>query len=408
VVSARKARTGVRAGTARPLPLQRRKAGRKRIRTPRSALPASWLPVKSQPVKLRYVTGDEPGLRRVRHGDKFRYVDAAGKPVQDAETLLRIRSLAIPPAYRDVWICATEDGHLQATGRDARGRKQYRYHPDWRAVRDATKFDRMLDFGRALPRVRERVARDLQGSGLARERVLASVVHLLEQTLVRVGNGEYARQNDSFGLTTLRDDHVQVQRETIRFVFRGKSGVPHDVTVQDRRLARVVRGCLDIPGQELFRYVDESGVPRDVGSADVNAYIREVTGGDFTAKDFRTWAASVLALEALSERGFTSMTQAKREVVRAVKAVAAKLSNTSAVCRKCYIHPRIIEVYMQAGAEGLPAAGTLKVTAGLSDGEVRLLALLEQTGSKRRAPARRLPGAAAPGAALRARLPKAA
>jgi DNA topoisomerase I len=375
---------------------------------PLSALPASWLPVESKPIELRYVAGQEPGLRRVRYGNGFRYVDAAGKPVQDPETLLRIRSLAIPPAYRDVWICATEDGHLQATGRDARGRKQYRYHPGWRAVRDATKFDRMLEFGRALPRVRERVARDLQRSGLARERVLASVVHLLEQTLVRVGNGEYARQNDSFGLTTLRDDHVQVQHETIRFIFRGKSGVPHDVTVQDRRLARVVRGCLDIPGQELFRYVDESGAPRDVGSADVNAYIREVTGGDFTAKDFRTWAASVLALEALGVRPFTSVTQAKREVVTAVKAVAAKLSNTPAVCRKCYIHPRVIQVYMEAGAEGLPAAGTLKGRAGLSVGEVRLLTLLEQTGAKSPAPARRPPRAAVRGAPLGARLSKAA
>jgi DNA topoisomerase I len=327
-------------------------------------------------VRLRYVSGEEPGLRRLRQGEGFRYVNAAGRPVKDTATLVRIRSLAIPPAYRDVWICATEDGHLQATGRDARGRKQYRYHPDWRAVQDATKFERMLEFGQALPRVREQVRRDLDRNGLERERVLASVVQLLERTLVRVGNGEYARTNESFGLTTLRDDHVQVQREKIRFIFRGKSGVPHDVTVEDRRLVRVVRHCLDIPGQELFRYLDESGNSRDVGSADVNAYIREISGGDFTAKDFRTWSASVLALEALAEHPFTSATQAKREVVAVVKAVAVKLSNTPAVCRKCYIHPLVIESYLEAGPAGLPAAAAVNRIAGLNEGEARLLALL--------------------------------
>jgi DNA topoisomerase-1 len=340
-------------------------------------LPTSWLP-RDQPAPLRYVSGEEPGLRRVRQGAGFRYVDPQGRNVRDPETLVRIRSLAIPPAYRDVWICATEDGHLQATGRDARGRKQYRYHPQWRAVRDANKFDRMLQFGHALPRVRERAAHDLALKGLVRERVLASVVQLLEQTLVRVGNGEYARDNESFGLTTLRDDHVEVEPQKIRFVFRGKSGVPHDVTVEDRRLVRVIRHCLDIPGQELFRWLDADGSSRDVGSADVNAYIREISGGDFTAKDFRTWAASVLALEALAQRPYTSATQAKREVVAAVKEVASRLSNTPAVCRKCYIHPVVMDTYLQSGPQGLPSEADATRTPGLNAGECRLLTLLER------------------------------
>jgi DNA topoisomerase-1 len=344
------------------------------------------------------VSGAEPGLRRLRQGSGFRYVDAQGRSVRDAETLARIRSLAIPPAYRDVWICASEDGHLQATGRDARGRKQYRYHPEWRAVRDANKFDRMLQFAHALPRMRVRVARDLALRGLVRERVLAVVVQLLEQTLVRVGNGEYARANESFGLTTLRDDHVQVQPQKIRFIFRGKSGVPHDVTVQDKRLVRVVRHCLDIPGQELFRWLDEHGSSRDVGSADVNGYIREISGGDFTAKDFRTWAASVRALEALAQRPYASVTQAKREVVAAVREVASRLSNTPAVCRKCYIHPLVIDTYLQSGPQALPGVENSPRIEGLNAGECRLLALLQRNAAaapgERATPARgRTPGA---------------
>jgi DNA topoisomerase-1 len=368
-------------------------------------VPASWLR-NDAPIRLRYVAGEEAGLRRLRCGSGFRYVDAANVAVTDPETLLRIRSLAIPPAYEQVWICATEDGHLQATGRDARGRKQYRYHPAWRAVRDATKFERMLEFGQALPRVRARVARDLEQSGLTRERVLASVVHLLEQTLVRVGNDEYARANESFGLTTLRDDHVQVKREQVRFIFRGKSGVPHDVTVDDRRLVRVVRRCLDIPGQELFRYLDESRVPRDVGSADVNAYIREVSGGDFTAKDFRTWSGSVLALEALSQRPYGSMTQARREVAAAVKEVASRLSNTAAVCRKSYIHPVVLETYLEQGPQALPAADAVPPVRGLSPGEARLLALLERLGApaQQKRPRRRPAAPAQPAGKREARL----
>lgn len=343
-----------------------------------------------QPPKLRYVSDDEPGLRRIRRGRAFAYIDAQGATVTDAETLLRIRALAIPPAYRDVWICATDDGHLQATARDARGRKQYRYHAFWRAVRDANKFERMLAFGAVLPRIRERVAADLAGHALSRERVLATVVSLLERTLVRVGNEEYARENGSFGLTTLREDHVEVKTQSMRFVFRGKSGVPHDITVSDRRLVRVVRRCLDIPGQELFRYLDDDGAPHPIGSSDVNDYIRELAGADFTAKDFRTWSASVLALEELAVRQYASPTQAKREVAAAVKQVAERLGNTPAVCRKCYIHPGIVEAYLTEGAQALPPSQGAGASPGLQPGEARLMDLLERR-ARRKLPIALLP-----------------
>jgi len=267
--------------------------------------------------------------------------------VRDPETLSRIRSLAIPPAWTDVWISAAPNGHLQATGRDARGRKQYRYHPRWNAVRDEEKFGRMLAFGRALPRIRARTAEDLRRPGLPREKVLAAVVRLLEATLIRVGNDEYARQNRSFGLTTLRDRHARVEASRIRFQFRGKSGVEHSVQVVDRRLARVVKRCQDLPGQELFQYVDEEGQRHAVESADVNAYLREITEDDFTAKDFRTWAGTVLAAQALQAlEEVDSEVQARRNVVRAIESVAARLGNTPSVCRKCYVHPAVIDAYL--------------------------------------------------------------
>ena len=370
------------AAKVSPLASARRRAGRSNGVARAGADPRVW-GIVSAPPQLRYSTDDEPGLRRIKHAAGFRYIDPHGAPVRDAETMLRIRSLAIPPAYRDVWICATDDGHLQATGRDARGRKQYRYHPLWRAVRDASKFERLIAFATVLPRMREQVARHLVGSKLSRERVLATVVSLLEQTLVRVGNEEYARENGSFGLTTLREDHVEVRPQSIRFIFRGKSGVPHDVKVQDKRLVRVVRRCLDIPGQELFRYLDEEGEPRVVSSNDVNAYIREIAQEDFTAKDFRTWAASVIALEALAERPYESAAQAKREVVAAVKAVAQRLGNTPAVCRKCYIHPGVIDTYLEDGPQGLPSAQELQPRPGLEIAEVRLLTLLERRARKK-------------------------
>lgn len=297
---------------------------------------------------LRYVSDQEPGIRRERSGERFRYRDADGSLVGDGETLARIQSLAIPPAWEDVWICASANGHLQATGRDARGRKQYRYHPEWRHVRDDTKYARMIAFGEALPRIREQTDVDLALRGLPRKKVLAAVVRLLEITLIRVGNEEYARDNRSFGLTTMRDRHVGIDGSQVEFRFKGKSGKKHLITLRDRRLARVVQKCRDIPGQELFQYVDDEGTRQSIDSADVNSYLRELSGHDFTAKDFRTWAGTVLATLALEEFApADSRTQARRNLVRAVESVAQRLGNTPTVCRKCYIHPAVLDAYLE-------------------------------------------------------------
>jgi DNA topoisomerase-1 len=296
---------------------------------------------------LRYVTDRIAGIRRVRSGKTFRYVGPDGKPVREAETLVRIRSLVVPPAWTDVWICPYQDGHIQVTARDARGRKQYRYHARWREVRDETKYEKLAAFARALPLIRRRVEADLARPGLPREKVLAAVVRLLESTFIRVGNEKYVRDNGSFGLTTLRDQHVQIKGPKIKFKFRGKSGKQHEIELDDQRLARIIRRCRDLPGYELFQYVDDDGAQRTLGSADVNDYLRGLTGKDYTAKDFRTWAGTLLAALALQEyRQFDSMTQAKKNVVRAIEAVAARLGNTPTICRKCYIHPRIINSYM--------------------------------------------------------------
>jgi DNA topoisomerase-1 len=260
---------------------------------------------------------------------------------------MRIRRLAIPPAWTDVWICTSERGHLQATGRDARGRKQYRYHERWHAVRDEDKYGRMLAFAQALPKIRARCGEDLALAGLPREKVLATIVRLLEGTLVRVGNEEYARENKSFGLTTMRTRHVEVDGATVRFQFRGKSGVDHSVDMTDRRVARVIRRCQDLPGQELFQYLDEKGERHSVDSQDVNEYIKAAAGDDFTAKDFRTWAGTVLAARALQEmEAFGTEAQAKRNVVQAIEHVSQRLGNTKAVCRKCYVHPAVIDAYL--------------------------------------------------------------
>jgi len=329
-------------------------------------------------VRLRYCSDTEPGIRRIRHGRSFRYVDAQGRPVRDAETLIRIRSLAIPPAYADVWICTTEDGHVQATARDARGRKQYRYHPSWRERRDVDKFDRMAAFGRALPAMRARVDRDMGGKRVSRRRVLATLVHLLERTLVRVGNEEYARENGSFGLTTLRDDHVDIRTRSVRFVFRGKAGVEHDLRIVDRKLAAIVRRCRDIPGQELFRYEDGTGRSHPLGSGDVNQYIRDLAGESFSAKDFRTWAGSVLALAALSQRPHGSAAHAKREIAAAIAQVAQRLGNTSAVCRKSYVHPLILSAYLERGPAAFPPVSKERALPGLEPDEARLLRFLER------------------------------
>jgi DNA topoisomerase-1 len=296
---------------------------------------------------LRYTSDAKPGIRRRAHGNSFSYFGTDERRVKDKETLARIKRLAIPPAWTDVWISPHSDGHIQATGRDARGRKQYRYHADWRQQRDENKFDHMVAFARALPRIRRRVRRDLTRRGMPREKVLATVVRLLEATLIRVGNDEYARHNNSYGLTTMRNRHARVVGTHVRFTFRGKSAKRHEISVRDSQLARIVRHCRDMPGQELFGYEDEAGQPRDVGSQDVNGYLREISGQDFTAKDFRTWAGTVLAAIALREfKAVTGQTQAKKNVVTAIEAVAKMLGNTPAVCRKCYIHPRVLESYL--------------------------------------------------------------
>jgi DNA topoisomerase-1 len=296
---------------------------------------------------LRYVSDAKPGIQRKKWRSGFRYLDDAGKPVRDAETLARIKSLVIPPAWTDVWICPNPKGHLQATGRDAKGRKQSRYHPRWREVRDETKYERMMIFGAALPGIRERVESDLGLPGLPRQKILATIVRLMETTLIRVGNLEYARQNQSYGLTTMRGKHVHVDGSTITFTFQGKSGVGHTIDISDRRLAKIVRRCQDIPGYELFQYIDSDGTHRTVDSADVNEYLREIARQDFTAKDFRTWAGTVLACAMLAEfEAYESEAQAKRNVVEAIKAVAARLGNTPAICRKCYVHPAVLDYYM--------------------------------------------------------------
>jgi DNA topoisomerase I len=296
---------------------------------------------------LRYVSDAAGGIRRRKAGKGFRYLDPRGAPISDRRTLARIRALAIPPAWRDVWICPLDDGHLQATGRDDRGRKQYRYHRRWREIRDESKFGRMAAFGKALPRIRRCVRRHLALPGLPRAKVLATVVRLLETTLIRVGNEEYARHNDSFGLTTLRERQVRVRGGRLQFRFRGKSGVRHDVELADRRLARIMRRMQDLPGQEVIQYLDEHGEPRRIESADVNGYLQEITGKDYTSKDFRTWAGTLLAARALQGMGrFGSQAEARRNVALAIEAVAGHLGNTKAVCRKCYVHPAVVEGYL--------------------------------------------------------------
>ena len=296
---------------------------------------------------LRYVSDDQPGYGRKAKGDGFEYFDTDGKQIRDEQRILRINRLAIPPAYTDVWICPSPNGHLQATGRDARRRKQYRYHERWRAERDENKYARMIVFADALPKIRRRVRKDMALPDLPREKVLATVVELLERTFIRVGNEEYARDNKSFGLTTLRNRHVEVKGATVHFSFRGKSGINHEIPIQDRRIAKIVRKLTDLPGQELFQYVDAAEVRHDVTSQDVNDYLKEITGENFTAKDFRTWAGTVLAAMALNaQEPFETKAQAKKNIKTAIGAVAKMLGNTPAVCRKCYVHPAVLETYL--------------------------------------------------------------
>ena len=297
---------------------------------------------------LRYVDPTGPGITRHRAGKGFFYRNAAGERITDKQDLDRIRKIVIPPAWTDVWICPYPNGHVQAVGRDTKGRRQARYHPRWREVRDETKYERMLLFGRHLPAIRERVDADLRRHGLPKEKVVAAVVHLLEATLIRVGNEQYAKTNNSFGLTTMLDQHVDVRGSRLEFHFKGKSGVEHQIEFRNRKIANLVKRCQDLPGQELFQYLDQNDEPQTISSDDVNRYLREITGEEFTAKDFRTWAGTVLAAEALASfEVVDSDTRAKKNVVAAIESVAARLGNTKTICRKCYVHPAVIDAYLE-------------------------------------------------------------
>ena len=350
---------------------------------------AAPVEVASDPVEsakaagLRYVYDDQPGIARVRRGKSFRYVTSDGAAVKDAAALSRIKSLVIPPAWENVWICKDANGHLQCTGRDAKGRKQSRYHPKWRTVRDESKYERMLLFGDALPKIRKQVEEHLALRGLPREKVLAAIVRLLETTYIRVGNEEYARTNKSYGLTTMRNRHVKVRGSKIQFHFEGKSGMEHTIDLSDARLARIVKSCSDLPGYELFQYVGEDGLPHTVDASDVNAYIYEITGQHFTAKDFRTWAGTVLACMMLKGfEAFGTATEAKRNVVQAIKKVAAHLGNTPSVCRKAYVHPAVLECYLSGVlTPAEKACADAKVAAAvdaLKDEETAMMKLLQE------------------------------
>jgi DNA topoisomerase-1 len=340
---------------------------------------------------LRYVNDHDPGITRITSGGRVLYRNHQGLRITDAATLGRIKRLAIPPAWTDVWICPRDDGHIQATGRDARRRKQYRYHHDWRSVRDDSKYERTIAFGRALPRIRRRVARDLRRPGLGREKVLAAMIRLLETTLVRVGSEEYARTNGSIGLSTMRDRHVAIKGGTLAFQFKGKSGIRHAIQLHDPRLAKIVRRVQDLPGQELFQYENEKGELQDVKSEDVNAYLREIAGGEFSAKDFRTWAGTVLAAIALRQfERFDTKTQARKNLVAAIERVAERLGNTPAVCRKCYVHPVILESYLDGATVDLIRARTEDALShrlpSLGGAEGAVLAFLQQRLRRRTPP----------------------
>ena len=337
---------------------------------------------------LRYVSDESAGYTRRRRGKKFVYFDTDGKAITDEARILRLNRLAIPPAYTDVWICPLPHGHLQATGRDDRGRKQYRYHERWREKRDENKYEKMVVFGHALPKIRRRIKRDLQHRGLPRKKVLATVVQLLEKTFIRVGNQEYARENKSFGLTTMRNRHVEVKGASLRFRFRGKSGREHDIGTEDKRVARIVKKLQELPGQEVFQYFDEAGVRHQVTSEDVNEYLQEITGENFTAKDFRTWAGTVMVAMALqAQEAFENKSQAKRNVKAAIGVAAKILGNTPAICRKCYVHPAVFETYLDGNLiEELKkkTGQTAKVSFDdLRSEEAAVLAFLHERAKKR-------------------------
>ena len=339
---------------------------------------------------LRYVSDDRPGYTREAKDDDFVYIDSEGKPITNEQRLLRIKHLAIPPAWTDVWICPSANCHIQATGRDARRRKQYLYHERWREVRDENKYDRMIAFGKVLPKIRRRVARDLKLPGLPRNKVLATVVQLLERTFIRIGNEEYARENKSFGLTTMKDRHVEVKGSKMRFRFRGKSGKDHDVDVTDRRVARIVSKLQDLPGQDLFKYVDDNDEVHDISSQDVNEYVREVSGEEFSAKDFRTFAGTVLTAIALNaQEKFENNKQAKANIKTAIAAVSKILGNTPAICRKCYVHPAIFESYLSRqsidGLKQMTEEALEKDDVDLRSSEAAVLKFLESRLAKKAA-----------------------
>jgi DNA topoisomerase-1 len=344
-------------------------------------------PEDAKAAGLRYTTDTIPGIRRMKRGKHFAYLNPDGKPITDEHELARIRSLAIPPAYTDVWISPYANGHLQATGRDARGRKQYRYHKRWRAVRDENKFDRMIAFAKALPTIRRAVARDVALAGMPREKVLAALVELLEMTAIRVGNEEYERDNDSYGLTTLHEEHASVHGSTIRFHFRGKSGKVHDVTIRDKRIARIIKASQEIPGEHLFEYVDDDGTPRAVHSEDVNVYLKEISGGDFTAKDFRTWEATMCCALELAAVHVDGATEAKKAVVEAIKHVAERLGNTPAVSKKSYIHPGVIEEFLRDGKlELVEKTGSKTERHELTGHEAAVIELIERIAERQNQP----------------------
>lgn len=331
---------------------------------------------------LRHVSDERPGITRRRSGPGFSYASSDGTVVRDKETLRRIRALAIPPAWNSIWICPQSNGHIQATGRDVRNRKQYRYHPRWHQVRDATKYGRLIQFGNALPQIRARVDHDLALAGIPKAKVLATIVALLEATFIRVGNEEYARANQSFGLTTLKNRHIEIDGSAMRFRFKGKSGKVHDISVKDRRLARLVQRCRDLPGQDLFQYLDDAGEPQPIDSADVNEYLKEISAQDFSAKDFRTWAGTLLAAAELTQpREPAADAPATSALTAAVAAVAQQLGNTPAVCRKCYIHPAVLGAFTDADAlENWASENASHQTIdGLDEQESALLRFLGKT-----------------------------
>ncbi len=365
-------RAGRNVGTGKPLGPTRMNSSTGPIADPQDA---------AESAGLVYVSDTEPGITRRRAGKGFSFRAPDGQAIRDKDEVARLKSLAIPPAWADVWICPDPNGHIQATGRDARGRKQYRYHPRFREIRDSTKYEHMLEFAAVLPAIRARVDADMARRGMQREKVLATVVHLLETTMIRIGNADYAKQNRSHGLTTLRDRHVTFDGSEVRFRFKGKSGKDWDLGLRDRRVARIVRQSQDLPGQHLFQYLDGDGIRREVTSGDVNAYLREITGIDVTAKDFRTWTGTVLAALALAEyEKADSQAAAKRNVREAIERVAARLGNTPTICRKCYVHPQVIDSYL---ADELPAdlGGSIEDeldAPGLRPEERRVLNFLQE------------------------------